>query len=478
MLEYPNPPPDLHGRFSWRVLRYFGAGAIIASVTIGSGESLFASRGGAIFGYSLLWCFVGGALMKGIQVYSAARYMTLTGAHPMAHWAYLPGPRNWVPLSIGVLSVLCFPFWLAGLPRILGEIVNWMVGVSAENDQRFVLFARLWGTGAILVAVTLTWVSAYSVMEKAQTAIMAILLASILAACLVAKPDWLLAIAGATVPIIPHYDDWVFRKYPEIVARPPWIEVLTYLGAIGGGTYDYIGYLGCLREKKWGAIGQPGGDDPTGAEKKLGIDCGRENLERARRWLVAPKVDTGVSFLCVLLFSLCFALLGAAILNPAQEVPADRDLLTHQAGFLTALHPSLSYVYQIGIFFAFWGTMYGAYEIYTRTAYECFAPLSRRLRETPLRSFRFGVLLYSGIGGLTLLWTIDDPIALVTPAALVGGVFTCGLWCFAMIWTDRKFLPKPLRMGPGLSIATALSGIVLTLLGIKGLWDYVAGWLA
>ncbi len=467
-IRYPDAPPELAGRWSLRTLKYFGAGAIIASVTIGSGESLFASRGGALFGYTLLWCFVGGAVMKWVQVYTAARYITLTGEHPMTHWGHLPGPRNWVPIVIGLLSLLCFPFWLAGLPRILGEITNWILGVSAENDAQFVFMARVWGTAAIVIAISLTWVSSYTALEKAQTLILSFLLLSVLGACLMAKPDWLMALIGAIVPTIPEYEDWVVSGYPKIVERPPWVEVLTYVGAIGGGTYDYIGYISCLREKKWGAIG-------ASSKANLSIDCDEENLGRARSWLVAPKIDTGVSFFCILVFTICFVVLGAAVLNPAGEVPAGRDLLTHQEQFLTAIHPSLSYLYQIGIFFAFWGTMYGAYEIYTRTTYECFAPISQRLRDTPLKTYRFWVLLYCGIGGLILLWTIDDPIALVTPAALVGGVFTCGLWCFAMIWTDRKFLPKPLQMGKGLLIAATFSGTVLTLLGAKGIWDYVVG---
>jgi Mn2+/Fe2+ NRAMP family transporter len=56
---------------------------IIASVTIGSGELVWASRSGAIFGYQLLWCFLLAGVFKGVQVYVAARHMTLTGEHPM-----------------------------------------------------------------------------------------------------------------------------------------------------------------------------------------------------------------------------------------------------------------------------------------------------------------------------------------------------------------------------------------------------------
>ena len=36
----------------------FGPGTVIALLTIGSGELIFSSRGGAIFGYRLLWFFL------------------------------------------------------------------------------------------------------------------------------------------------------------------------------------------------------------------------------------------------------------------------------------------------------------------------------------------------------------------------------------------------------------------------------------
>ena len=39
-------------------LMVFGPGAIIASLTIGTGELIFSSRGGAIFGYRILFLFV------------------------------------------------------------------------------------------------------------------------------------------------------------------------------------------------------------------------------------------------------------------------------------------------------------------------------------------------------------------------------------------------------------------------------------
>ena len=113
-LRYPELPDELRSR-NWKtLLRFFGPGAIIASVTIGSGETVFASRGGALFGYALLWCFVGGGIMKFVQVYTAARYMTLTGEHPIERWKYLPGPQGMDGLADGRNYHSLFPALVIG----------------------------------------------------------------------------------------------------------------------------------------------------------------------------------------------------------------------------------------------------------------------------------------------------------------------------------------------------------------------------
>ncbi|MFP6612415.1 MAG: Nramp family divalent metal transporter [Pirellulales bacterium] len=470
-IQYPELTEDLKAGLSWRTLKYFGAGAIIASVTIGSGETFFASRGGAIFGYTLMWCFVLSAILKGIQVYTAARHFTLTGEHPVTHWGQFPGPRNWVPWTVGIVSVLCYPFWLAGLPMFIGKTINWIIGITG-NEAELLFYARLWGTLCILLAVTLTWLQSYGVLEKVQTFLVGLLLLSIVAACFAAKPDWLAALAGTFVPKVPDYAPWVKDAYPKVAEIPVWIAIGTFLGAIGGGTYDYIGYLGCFREKKWGLIQSRDGSKDSGM---LPIDESPENIRRGKRWLLPAKIDVGVGFFCVLLFTICFLALGAAMLHPQEVIPDSAEPLKHQAEFVTQFHPAMKYFYQLGIFMAFWGTIYGAYEIYIRTAEECFRPISRRVREMPKGKFRLIVLVYCAGGALPLLWLMDDPVKIVTPAAIIGGVLMCGLWCFLMIWTDRHFLPKPLRMGRTLFALTVVSGTVLTVLGLKAVWDYAAG---
>ena len=78
-------------------MRVFGPGAVIASLTIGAGELIFSTRGGALFGSRILQLFTLVLLLKWVLVYSAGRHMVLTGAHPFdvpgfhALWRELEG---------------------------------------------------------------------------------------------------------------------------------------------------------------------------------------------------------------------------------------------------------------------------------------------------------------------------------------------------------------------------------------------------
>lgn len=467
-LRYPALPPELEapGLRGW--WRCFGPGAIIASVTIGSGETVFASRGGALFGYALLWCFVGGGLMKFVQVYTAARYITLTGEHPIERWKYLPGPAGWVVWALAALTILCFPLWLSGLPKMLGGLMVWIFGLEGQvvwGD------ARVWGTGFVVAAIALTLVQSYGAMERLQTLIVALLLGSILVSVIASRPDWLAVLAGTLVPQIPEYPPWVLAKYPAIAARSAWIEMGTYLGAIGGGSQDYFGYIGMLREKGWGLLGRPVEAGPGGVR----VAAEAENYALGRRWLRAPLSDALLSFACVVVFTIAFMVLGAVILNPQQIAPAEMQLLSVQAEFLTRLHPSLLYLYQLGVFMAFFGTILGAYELYCRTTCECLRPVWPTVRQMPLSALRPWVVAYCGVGGLAIMWWGGNPVQIVTPAAIFGGVLNCGLWCLLMVWTDRRFLPGPLRMNLALLALNLVSGLFLTGWGIRSVYDFLAG---
>ncbi len=93
-------PPALVTANPLAWLTIFGPGAIIASLTIGTGELIFSTRGGALFGYRILFLFVIISVLKWGLVLASSRHMVLTGVHPYERMLDLPGPRGWLPLKI------------------------------------------------------------------------------------------------------------------------------------------------------------------------------------------------------------------------------------------------------------------------------------------------------------------------------------------------------------------------------------------
>ena len=164
---------------------------------------------------------------------------------------------------------------------------------------------------------------------------------------------------GMVIPTMPAYENWIALKYPAIAGRSAWLELGTYLAAIGGGSQDYFGYIGMLREKAWGLMGR----SRSAGSEGVAIAVDGDNVSLGKQWLRAPLIDSAVSFCCVVIFTMAFDP-GAAVLRPEQIVPDDAQLLSVQASFLVRLHPVLLYLYQFGVFTAFFGTIMAAYELY------------------------------------------------------------------------------------------------------------------
>jgi hypothetical protein len=124
----------------------------------------------------------------------------------------------------------------------------------------------------------------------------------------------------------------------------------------------------------------------------------------------------------------------------------------------------------------FLGTIYGGFELHARALYECVPVVFRRLSETPLARFRAFVLAYALASGLVLIWTGWDAVSLLTPPSLLGGLLACGLWCFTMLWADRRFTPALLKIGPGLKLALWVSGVLMSGFGARAIYEYVQSW--
>lgn len=124
----------------------------------------------------------------------------------------------------------------------------------------------------------------------------------------------------------------------------------------------------------------------------------------------------------------------------------------------------------------FFGTIYGAMELHTRALFECGRVTYPKLADSlsrPLRSFRLFVVIYAVSSGLLLIWSGWDPVAILTPSVLLGGLLAAGMWCFTMLWVDHRFLPAAFRMGSALKLALWVSAILLFGAGVTSCYYYV-----
>ncbi len=471
-------PPDSIRNFRFKnALSYLGPGALIASVTIGSGELVMASRSGAIFGYAMLWCFVYSGVFKAVQVYASNRHITLTGEHPIVSWRTLPGPPLWFPIMIAAPTLLLIPIVFSALPEMLGTFIHRLSGLSSSGPHVLIygyeeLWLNIWGSLTLVACLALAIWASFDWVERISTIMLGMMVFCIVVSVFTLGFDLMEIVKGMALPRIPDYEAWITSdpKYQSIAQRSPWLEVSIYLAAVGGGTTSYLGYVDTIREKGWGLA------DRKGISKET-LEAAIENpiqLERARLWTRAPLLDAGISFFFVILVTLLFAILGTVVLHPERLIPDGSELLNLQERYLTLLHPSLSILYRFSVFLAFIGTLFGAFVLYRYTIAAGLAGIfGNRAPSATAPGLRKWVYAYCFIGGIVLIWLpvgiTGSIVDRLTFAGLFSGASGCGIWCFAMLWSDHYRVPKALQMGLALRLALVVSGFVLLGLGIRAI---------
>ncbi len=465
-------------------LTVFGPGAIMASLTIGTGELIFSSRGGAIFGYRVLFLFLVICLLKWTLVFSAARHMVLSGVHPLRRWMQLPfGPRGWFPSVLFLFAAICIPVWVSFHASVLGNLVANLTGLRARTGWAS---DSLCGLAILTVVFILAVCGGYRVLERVQLAVVVLMLLAVTLALVLFQPDWSGMLAGFLIPQKLEFPRWLIDDlrpaYRRIAEQPVWVEATIYVGVIGGSSYDYLAYVSFMRDKNWGRAK----NTQQGSESDDDASFGDDEL---RTWIRAPLIDCSLSFLVVLFFSAVFVASGARFLAPAHQIPGDGSFLEHQAQFVTRLHPWLYPLYILGAFLTMVGTLYGTLEVGPTVLREIVGAWGRPSRDASPASLRLLALFWCAGGAILLLVaglllgrlgltkTPIQPTQLLIPANLFTGILSCGLICLLNPWMDRKFLAAPMRMPILLVMLNLVAAVVFLLLGIKGYLDQ-GGWPA
>jgi glycerol uptake facilitator-like aquaporin len=477
----------------------FGPGAIIASLTIGTGELIFSTRGGALFGYRILFLFAIISLLKWGLVVATSRHMILTGVHPYQRMIDLPGPRGWLPIMLFLMAMVCLPIWISFHSGVLGNLTSWVTGTRGQFHGGM---DYIWGAAILFAVLLLSATGGYSILERVQMFVVVALVVCSGLTMILYNPNWLELVLGL-VPQRLTYPDWLNEKYPDIARHSVWVETTRYVGVIGGAGFDYLAYTSWLREKQWGVL-------PGRATRQQLDEIAADPNHEVRKWLNAPLVDCAISFALIVGFSAVFVVCGAMILGPEEVVPDEDSLLNLQARFVTRIHPFLLPLYVTGAFLTMLGTLYGTIEIACSIADEIVRSFVQDWTKLRARKLKRAVLVWCApIAFLILGWLFirqmtpivatdqsrssaqsqavgaannqsDEPVrlakprlllAILTPVNLFSGVLACGLICILMIWMDHRELPPGLQPPKWLIAMNVLSAIVFLALGLKGYWD-------
>lgn len=453
-------------------LAIFGPGAIVASLTIGTGELIFSTRAGALFGVDILWFFVLILLLKWVLVFASARHMCVSGAHPFSRYMELPGPRGWFPLVLMFFMVLTNPVWAAFLAHTTGTLLTVTPGESIGSIFANATYGPyVWGGIVFTIAVAFAFLGGYQLLEKAQLLCVFVMLVCAFIALVILNPDYLALLKGLFVPTTFEYPPWLSEKYPEDASKSIWLETITYAGVLGGAGFDYLVYVVFLREKSWGFSGHA---QLTHDELN---NLSPETHKNLSAWLRAPLMDCTISFAVVLFFSIVFVSCGLLVLGPEQKIPEGNNLLNEQAEFFRQLHEWFVPVYIVGAIMTLGGSVYCTLEVGPHILCEMERAFTgENSSATRRKRIRRAALTWNAVGGALVIWwsTFDGlkPVDVIKPVNLFTGVLNCGFVALLNPWMDWKFLPRSLRMPRLLMALNLAAGVIFIGLGIRSYWDY------
>ncbi len=474
--EYVAPPAlVVKSPMAWLAL--FGPGAVIASLTIGTGELIFSTRGGALFGYRILFLFLFVSLLKWGLVFATARHMVLSGAHPYRRMMDLPGPQGWLVILFFLLAIPSYPIWVGFHSSVVGNLVSWITGTREVFHGAI---DYLWGMAVLGSALILAVTGGYSIFERVQVVIVFLMVLCAGVTLVLYNPPWLEMLFGAIIPQPYEYPDWLPEAYPNIAKYNVWVETTRYVGVIGGASYDYLAYTSFLRQKQWG-------NSSAGVVERHELNrIAEDPAHPVRSWVTAPLIDLSASFLLIVAFSAVFVASGALVLGPQHKIPDGDNFLNLQAEFVTALHPWLLPIYLIAALLTMFGTLYGTIEVACTISNEAGRSLAPKFTQRNERRIRLMTVACCAIGANSLLvynffhkWSGSEGSGgrilldkFLTPVNLFTGILGCGILCLLVSRFDRQALPKSLRMSGWLVCLNWFAGAVFIGLGIKGYYDH------
>ena len=469
--------PSLGGVFAapWSIkkllglLAIFGPAAIVASVSIGAGETIVVVRAGAWAGYGLLWLVLVSCLVKGIFVtYMLGRYTAVSGEYIGHRLVHLPGPRGWLLILLVCFEMAIAPLAWVPIAKPCGDLFHFFlqgvlpVSISETNWE------NIFTTCFIALALALGLRLSFEKLEKQQILICTILVVGTLIGTLMVRPDFLQTLIGIfNFGHLPDFPAWA----PKDTVKHPLLTMATTFGYVGGSVMSYIVYANWVGLHGWGLTGHKKiAEIREHAFTHDTIDYlpeDPEQVSRLKQLLTPLRWDVGLGAIVLFIVTGAFMLSGASVLYPLQSRFEGWSLLTNQAHVWSNIHESLVWVYYICIIAALWGTLQALPEIYARVTQEFFQAVWPK-REWNYDKMRRLICVYIFCVALIIVWLNIPFNILIQIAGFILANLSIAIIMLAALYLNFK-LPAPYRTRLPMLIGAILStGVLIIFASISG----------
>ena len=447
----------------------FGPAAIVASVSIGAGETIVVVRAGAWAGYDLLWLVLLSCVVKGVFVtYLLGRYTAVSGEYIGNRLAKLPGPRGWLLIAIIIFEMIGAPLAWVPIAKPCGALLHFLFKDNLTTSISQPIWENLFTSFFITLALLFGLRLSFEKLEKQQLIICAILVVGTIVGTLMVRPDFGKAIVGSFhFGHLPDFPEWT----PENAVKNPLLTMATTFGYVGGSVMGYVVYANWVSIHRWGMTSHQNiGDIRSHAAGRNRIDYlpeQPEQVSRLRKILAPLRWDIGMGAIVLFIVTGAFMLSGAAVLYGLESSFEGWSLLTDQASVWKNIHASLVWVYYICIIVALWGTLQALPEIYARVIQEFFQAVWPS-QEWDYDKIRRWICLYIFLTTMVIIW-LNIPFDILTEiAGFILANFSIALMMLAAIYLNFK-LPSAYRTRPFMLVGSLISAVVLIVFaGISG----------
>ena len=429
-----SPPRTLR-----EMIVYLGPGLIISANIVGSGELIVTTQLGAKAGFTLLWFIIFSCLIKVFVQIELGRYAVSEGVTTLVALDRLPGPRivvSWI-LWLWVLMYVGTLFQMSGM----------VGGIASLFASREDLWAHTFWTLVPAAACALILSRGrYGPVEKVSTLMVVLFTLGTIAA--------VFALHWTPYRIEAHQ----IRHGLGFHRPDSFTTAFAAFGVTGMGASELIFYPYWCLEKGYARFVGP-------------RDGSGEWLERANGWLRVLRVDAWLSMVIYTVGTICFYLLGAAVLHATgQEVGGGQMVPALSSMYVEAFGPAGGSVFLIGAFVVLFSTVF----VSTASNARLFADgaVLFRLARSPSPRLRARLVQAACVGipvFLVVVYAIvGAPVYLVMVGALAQALMLPFL-AFAALYLRYRLTAERLRPGPAW---TSLLWIAFASMAAVGLYQF------